>query len=56
MHEGPDLHEFGSSALTQLAKNLSVRAAFHGHHRNDMVYRDGVRRQVGIRNVFCIIE
>lgn len=52
-HEGPDLHQFGSPALTQLAKDLGVRAAFHGHHHLDMAYPERVWRQVAIRNVFC---
>lgn len=52
-HEGPDLHQFGSPALTQLAKDLGVRAAFHGHHHLDMAYPERVWRQVAIRSVFC---
>ncbi len=50
-HEAPAMHQHGSRALTQLAKRLGVKAAFHGHHHEDIVYPDGVWRGVGLQGV-----
>ncbi|RXZ38687.1 metallophosphoesterase [Oxalobacteraceae bacterium CAVE-383] len=51
-HEGPDLHPYGSPALTALAVKMNVAAAFHGHHHEDIAYPGGVWRGVGLRQVY----
>jgi Icc-related predicted phosphoesterase len=51
-HEAPNLHPDGSPALTDLAAKLKVKAAFHGHHHEDIAYPGGVWRGVGLRQVY----
>ncbi|WP_374580359.1 metallophosphoesterase [Pseudoduganella sp.] len=51
-HEAPGAHRFGSSVLTELAANLKVSSAFHGHHHESIDYPDGVWHGVGLREIF----
>jgi Icc-related predicted phosphoesterase len=51
-HEAPDLHLHGSPALAALAVKLKVKAAFHGHHHEDIAYPGGIWRGVGLREVY----
>lgn len=50
-HEAPDLHEYGFNPITMLAKNLQVRAAFHGHHHRDRAYPGDVWHGVAMRQI-----
>lgn len=53
-HEAPKLHPYGSTVLSELAKSLSVSAAFHGHHHEDIQYAGGVWRGVGLRGIVTL--
>ncbi|BBN89449.1 metallophosphoesterase family protein [Azospira sp. I09] len=37
-HEAPSCHPHGFDAIDELARNLGVRAAFHGHHHESQDY------------------
>jgi len=39
-HEAPDCHPHGFGAITSLAKSLRVKFAFHGHHHDNLNFRD----------------
>jgi tRNA G18 (ribose-2'-O)-methylase SpoU len=41
----------GFAAITRLAKALGVKAAFHGHHHEDISYPNSVWRAVGLRQI-----
>lgn len=51
-HEGPDHCHNGNPALTRLADQMKVRAAFHGHHHQNIAYENTVWRQVGSEDTF----
>ncbi|MFC7518288.1 metallophosphoesterase [Herbaspirillum sp. GCM10030257] len=51
-HEAPSYHEFGYAAITSLAENMGVRAAFHGHQHIDIQYPRTVWHGVGERGLF----
>lgn len=38
-HEAPSAHPHGFAVLDQLARQLRVRKAFHGHHHDSLDYR-----------------
>ena len=50
-HEAPDMHPHGNVQLTQLAINLCVPSAFHGHHHEEIQYRDGIWSGIGFRGL-----
>jgi predicted phosphodiesterase len=50
-HEAPDMHRYGNAQVTQLAKNLGVRSAFHGHHHEEIDYQNGIWFGVGLRGL-----
>lgn len=50
-HEAPGAHRFGNQVLSDLASNLKVKAAFHGHHHESITYPDGVWHGVGLREI-----
>lgn len=47
-HEAPDLHQHRNVALTKLAESMAVRAAFHGHHHQDLTYEGSVWHGVAL--------
>lgn len=51
-HEAPALHPHGFSALSSLARDLRVRAAFHGHHHQALDYPGGVWHGVELRGIY----
>ena len=53
-HEAPDLHPFGSKVLTDLAANMRVKKAFHGHHHQDKVYPGDVWVGVGLHGIVTL--
>ena len=53
-HEAPDLHKHGNAALTRLAADLGVRAAFHGHHHQRIVYPGGVWQGVSLDGIVAL--
>jgi len=53
-HEAPDSYQFGNAALTRLAESMRVRAAFHGHHHQDLIYEGSVWRGVTLRGVVAL--
>lgn len=53
-HEAPDLHPFGNPRITQLATDLGVRRAFHGHHHETIDYSGNVWSGVGLRGLHII--
>jgi len=53
-HEAPDLHPHGSAVLADLAANLRVKHALHGHHHIDRKYDGGVWVGVGLRGIVSL--
>lgn len=56
-HEAPSCHPNGFSQIDELARKLSVRTAFHGHHHDRLDYRGHSERLgfdafgVGLRGI-----
>jgi hypothetical protein len=50
-HEAPGEHKHGNVVLSDLARKLGVKAAFHGHHHESIRYPDGVWRGVGLGEI-----
>ena len=53
-HEAPDLHKHGNAALTRLAHDLGVRAAFHGHHHQRIAHPGGVWQGVSLCGIVAL--
>ncbi len=53
-HEAPDLYVHGSPVLTQLAADMRVKYAFHGHHHVDKRYDGSVWIGVGLRGIVTL--
>ena len=50
-HEAPGLHQFGFDVLTELAREMNVNHAFHGHLHEHIVYPETPWAGVGYRSV-----
>lgn len=50
-HEAPAYHPFGSQVLSDLAEQMRVTTAFHGHHHQDRDYPNTVWHGVGLRGI-----
>lgn len=50
-HEAPGEHKHGNIVLSELARELGVKAAFHGHHHESIRYPDGVWHGVGLGEI-----
>lgn len=53
-HEGPHHCFNGNQAITDLAEKMQVKAAFHGHHHQNIQYEGTVWRQVGLGDTFLL--
>jgi predicted phosphodiesterase len=53
-HEAPGMHPHGRREVTDLAKQMCVTSAFHGHLHEDIEYDDGVWRGVAERAIFVL--
>lgn len=51
-HEAPCAHPHGNVALTDLAHQLGVTAAFHGHHHETILYPGRIWHGVGLREIY----
>lgn len=51
-HEAPSAHPCGFEVLTQLANDMKVKQAFHGHHHQRIDYPDGVWHGVELHGIF----
>jgi predicted phosphodiesterase len=50
-HEAPNDHAYGNVALTNLAQNLKVKRAFHGHHHQLIKYPNSPWTGVSLRGI-----
>ena len=53
-HEAPDDHPHGNVALTNVARNLKVKRAFHGHHHQFIQYPNSPWVGVSLRGIVSI--